>query len=487
MTEDIKAIWKNIYTFADNLAITNERLKYLVEGILGKRAETAEEANTVLTFLKAVNHKYKGSLLTVDEAIEAVKGYKHRTVDETTDAEMDKIGAELEEERKAKEERTRTEQTERIKTLQVELKDKFPITHLQAYIEKTYGKGVHLEYLTNEQRAELIVEMERMAEAEAEVVEEGEERWDKAADTDRLKEEETKWDKTIETEEGTFMFKDEGTALVLCKNGVNDKKYWLDILVPGCSCPDFQVNKRQREWCKHLAAAAKAGYPVKELRAIPEEVTAALVQHDKEKQKKVKVNKEETVALTILDKQIEMPVQIPSEIIQGEDKVLAMIKGIIGNTPKKDDVIESYAGIEELSADVVLSLASYLGIQYRIVEKEIEKTRMSVGMIYELTATEDQMRKYGAVAKIMPEVDIVTRCKVTVVAAWKDKSGNTRISVGVKEELLTPFELSDIAKRGVNFIETKAITKASKKALLSVMPVTHDGLKSKIKEAYGWV
>ena len=298
-------------------------------------------------------------------------------------------------------------------------------------------------------------------------------------------EEEQKWDKSVEIDEGTFSFQEEDGKL-RCKNGANDNVYELRIDIPECPCGDFEINKEKREWCKHLKAAKVAGYDVKELPKVPEEIKKALAKPEKEKQKKGKAKKEETVAITVLNKQIEIPIQTPSNMVMSEEKAIEMIKEIIGNTPKKDDVIESYAGIEELNADVVLSLCSYLGIQYRIVEKEIEKARMSVGKIYELTATKDQLQKYGAVAKIMPEVDIVTRCKVTVAAAWKDKSGNTRISVGVKEEILTPFELSDISKRGVNFIETKAITKASKKALLSVLPVTHDGLKSKIKEAYNW-
>ena len=183
---------------------------------------------------------------------------------------------------------------------------------------------------------------------------------------------------------------------------------------------------------------------------------------------------------------IEMPIQTPSESILSEEGALNVIKSIIGNKPRKEDVLEIYAGIEEINADVVISLCQYLGIQYRIIEKEIEKTRISIGKIYELGASQDQIAKYGKIAEIMPEVDVVTRCKVTVAAAWKDKSGNTRLSVGVKEEYLTPHDLLDISKRGATFIEQKAITKASKKALLSVLPVTHDGLKSKILKAYGW-
>lgn len=296
---------------------------------------------------------------------------------------------------------------------------------------------------------------------------------------------EEKWTKRVEIDEGEFSFLDEGDRL-RCRGDINDKVYDLDVSVPSCSCLDFQVNKRKNEWCKHLKAASVAGYSVKELEEIPEEVTNALAKPEKPPQKEVKAKKEEVVAMTVLDKQIEIPIQTPAEMIMSEEKALDMIKKIIGDKPKKEDVIESYAGIEELNADVVLSLSAYLGIQYRIVEKEIEKTRISIGQVYRLGATNEQIAKYGKIAEILPEVDVVTRCKVTVAAAWKDKRGNTRLSVGVKEEFLTPHDLLDISKRGATFIETKAITKASKKALLSVLPVTHDGLKSKIKRAYRW-
>ena len=59
MTEEKKEIWKEIYTLAEELGINKERLKFLVEDVIGKRAETAEEANTVLSFLEAADSKFK--------------------------------------------------------------------------------------------------------------------------------------------------------------------------------------------------------------------------------------------------------------------------------------------------------------------------------------------------------------------------------------------------------------------------------------------
>ena len=86
----------------------------------------------------------------------------------------------------------------------------------------------------------------------------------------------------------------------------------------------------------------------------------------------------------------------------------------------------------------------------------------------------------------MPETDVVTRCKITAIAAWKDKSGNLRVGIGTKEEHLTPSDLRDISRRGANFIETRCESKAFKKAILTSLPITHDGLMRKIKETYGW-
>ena len=411
MTEG-KKIWGDIYHLADNLAINSERLKYLVEDVIGKRAETVEEANTVLSFLSAVDSKFKSRTITVDEAIEEAKReYKEGGTGEALEATK--------------------HEAEQI-------------------MRETLGEPLTEGRVVN---AELVVDGH--------------------------------WDKTVEIDEGTFKFREEGTALA-CRNCDKDSVQVLRPSVPECSCPDFQISKQKQEWCKHLKACSVAGYPVKELPAIPKGVAEALVKHETGKQKKGKQKKEEVIAMTVLDKQIEMPIQTPSELILSEEGALDVIKSIIGKNPRKEDVLEIYAGIEEIKADVIISLCLYVGIPYRIIEKETEKTRISIGKIYNLGASQDQIVKYGKIAEILPEVDVVTRCKVTVAAAWKDRSGNTRLSVGVKEEYLTPHDLSDISKRGATFIEAKAITKANKKALQSVLPITHDGLLSKIKEAYGW-
>jgi hypothetical protein len=87
---------------------------------------------------------------------------------------------------------------------------------------------------------------------------------------------------------------------------------------------------------------------------------------------------------------------------------------------------------------------------------------------------------------MMPDVLITTRCKITSVSGWKDKAGGVRVGIGVKEEVLVPHELADIAKRGANFITTKCLTKSLKKAVLGCLPVTHDGLLCAVKNAYHW-
>ena len=51
---------------------------------------------------------------------------------------------------------------------------------------------------------------------------------------------------------------------------------------------------------------------------------------------------------------------------------------------------------------------------------------------------------------------------------------------------MTPARLEDLKSRGSNFVEVTCESKAQKKAILNALPVTADGLKRKIKEAYGW-
>ena len=391
---ETKEIWKEIYSLAKKLEIGHDRLNTLVTEILGKRAETEEEAKKVLKFLRAVDEKPR--FFTIEQAIDVTK-------------------AEL--------------------------------------IE-----------------AEPIEESGEEVEAEAEVVEPEEKK-------------EEKWDKIVRTEDGKFMFRLEGENII-CKNAETGETYVVDPKKPKCSCPDFQINKKGQEWCKHLKAADAAGYEVTRLE-IPEEIKALA----KPKKKRAKTKEEEIVTINILDKQVRVPiVQTLDRIIQNEDAAAKMLRDILGEDAKYEDVIEKYGDdIEEIKADVVISLGQYAGIRFVPVNKETESTKINIGKLYLLSETDEKKRqKYAEIADLMPDTEVVMRCKVTAVAAWKDQAGNIRVGVATKEEHMTPFDLRDICRRGSNFIETKAESKAYKKAILVSLPITHDGLKRKIKKLYHW-
>jgi len=391
---ETKEIWKEIYSLAKKLEIGHDRLNTLVTEILGKRAETEEEAKKVLKFLRAVDEKPR--FFTIEQAIDVTK-------------------AEL------------------------------------------------LE-------AEPIEESGEEVEAEAEVVEPEEKK-------------EEKWDKIVRTEDGKFMFRLEGENII-CKNAETGETYVVDPKKPKCSCPDFQINKKGQEWCKHLKAADAAGYEVTRLE-IPEEIKALA----KPKKKRAKTKEEEIVTINILDKQVRVPiVQTLDRIIQNEDAAAKMLRDILGEDAKYEDVIEKYGDdIEEIKADVVISLGQYAGIRFVPVNKETESTKINIGKLYLLSETDEKKRqKYAEIADLMPDTEVVMRCKVTAVAAWKDQAGNIRVGVATKEEHMTPFDLRDICRRGSNFIETKAESKAYKKAILVSLPITHDGLKRKIKKLYHW-
>jgi len=391
---ETKEIWKEIYSLAKKLEIGHDRLNTLVTEILGKRAETEEEAKKVLKFLRAVDEKPR--FFTVEQAIDVTKA-------ELIEAEP---------------------------------------------IEES-GEGV---------------------EAEAGVIE-----------LEEKKEE--KWDKTVRTEDGEFMFRLEGENII-CKNSETKETYVIDPKKPECSCPDFQINKRGQEWCKHLTAASAAGYGVAKLE-MPEEIKTLAKRGRRRKEKG-----EEIVTINVLDKQVQVPiVQTPDRIIQNEDAAAKMLKDILGEDAKYEDVIEKYGDdIEEIKADVVISLAQYAGIRFVPVNKETESTKINIGKLYLLSETDEKKRqKYAEIADLMPDTEVVMRCKVTAVAAWKDQVGNIRVGVATKEEHMTPFDLRDICRRGSNFIETKAESKAYKKAILVSLPITHDGLKRKIKKLYHWM
>ena len=337
-----------------------------------------------------------------------------------------------------------------------------------AWLKTVYGVD-DLETLNIEQKEAVLNETEKMV---------------KGKKSEKVVDVPENGSKTVEIDEGTFSFQEEGGTL-LCKNGANDNEYELDISKPECTCNDFEINKQKQEWCKHLKAASIGGYNVSKLPEIPEEVSSALVKP--EKSRRTKAKKEEMMALVIMDTEIQMAVQTPGEVIQNEESATKMITDIIGANPQFSDVIEKFGSIEEVSSDVIISLAQHAGIRFQILNKEIETVRMNLGKVYMAVELDPMKRKnYSALTELMPDTDVVIRCKITAVAAWKDKSGNLRVGMGTKEEHLTPYELKDLARRGANFIETKCESKAFKKSILNALPMTHDGIRRKIKHVYGW-
>lgn len=491
MDENVKEVWKEIYALTDNLAINRERLKYLVEGLIGKqRTETVEEANTLLSFLEAVDSKFKNRVLSLDEAIEeAKKEYKdskgEETLGEPTDADVEKMGADVENE-------LRDGKLASIASLLYQLN--WSRNTLDEKVEKKYDKT--LKKLSLEELDEVIasldsknVELEKKEELKDNVREKEKKVIEAEVVEAEVVEEEEQWAKTAEIDEGTFMFREDTiyvagipTDVLLCKSGASGNVYSVQIDVPKCSCNDFQIRQKQ-EWCKHLKACSVAGYPVKEIPKIPEELSKALPKQEKKK----KAKKEETVAIEVLGKKVDLVVQIPQELIRSEEIAAEMIKSILGPNPKREDVIEEYNNIEEIAADVIVSLAQYSGIRFQPFSKEIEVVTMNLGKIFKvIPMTQDKMEIYGPLADFMPDTAVTVRCKITSIAGWRDSKGDLHFGMGTKEEHLTPYKLKDIVTRGSNFIETMCETKSAKKSILGCLPITHNGLLRKIKYIYGW-
>lgn len=262
--------------------------------------------------------------------------------------------------------------------------------------------------------------------------------------------------------EAKITFEDTETDALFCHS--NGNKYEISKSAKICSCDGF------KQWghCKHLDAALKEGYIELKIETIEPAPTG------KEEEYKILVGE---------DKQVVVQVKTIEKAITSELTATKMLKNILGEHPNRNDVIESYQDVEEIAADVIISLAQYAGIRFYPVSREVEKAKINLGKVYQATTGD---KKFDSVVEMMPETDVTIRCKITVVAAWKDKSGNLRIGTGTKEEHMTPYELKDIAKRGANFIETKCESKAFKKAIINALPITHDGLLSKIKHVYGW-
>lgn len=286
-----------------------------------------------------------------------------------------------------------------------------------------------------------------------------------------------------ENEKIKFLLIELENGEVRCINNKNKNEYILNLEKPTCTCEDFQINKEKSEYCKHLTAAIKGGYEVAELIPIAKEVKDLVPRNGKGN--RVKARTPDIVTISILEQKIDIPAQTPKELILNEECAVKMITDILGKNPKRTDVIESYqqGKIQELSADVIISMAQYAGIPFMPLKHDIEEKEINLGRVYAAIATDN---KYDKLTEFMPDTTVVTRCKITCVAGWRDGKGNLRIGVGTKEEYLTPPRLRDIASRGANFIETTCESKAYKKAILNALPITHDGLLAKIKVHYKW-
>ena len=255
-------------------------------------------------------------------------------------------------------------------------------------------------------------------------------------------------------------FEDTETDALFCVSKGN--KHEISKSAKICSCDGF------KQWghCKHLEAAISEGYIEPKTEAIvPEPV------------------KESEYQIIVEGKAIRIPVKTIEKPITSELVATKMLKSILGDHPHRKDVIESYQDIEEIAADVIISLAQATGIRFYPVVREVEKAKINLGKVYQAATTDN---KYDSIVDLMPDTDVTIRCKITTIAAWQDKTGNLRVGTGTKEEHMTPPELKNISKRGANFIETKCESKAFKKAIINALPITHDGLLSKIKQIYGW-
>jgi len=253
------------------------------------------------------------------------------------------------------------------------------------------------------------------------------------------------------------VYEEEGVTKVA--NMDEETEYQILPLAPSCKCKDFQIRvleRGEKGRCKHLEVAEKAGYTVGEIR------------------------RHETMDIEGIEK-----VSQPSVFLESEEQAIKILRQILGPKPKKGDVIESFKSrgrkIEEISADVVISLARAVGVRTKIIERDIQKFELTPEMIK--PAVKD---KWKEIAENMPSQEVVSTARIMAMAGWLDENGNPQVEVGTKTQVMTPSDLKDVCSRGTNFVETTAETKALKKCILNSLGITSDGLKRKIKETYGW-
>lgn len=256
MAENAKSVWKEIYTLADNLAINKERLKFIVEDVIGKRAETEEEANTVLSFLEAVDKKFKNRTITLDEAIKEAKGeYKGEAKEilgEPTDEEVEKMGEDVEKE-------MRVDRLGTIATLIYEL-NWSPHT-LDGKVEKKYNNP--LNKLSLVELDEVIASLEKETQkktpqAHPTLDEVGDKEKEKKKVEEEKKVIDIEWDKIPAQVLVPKMQKALGLKCVLLEEEpeevweVQSDKSTYEVTQGSCTCEDWKRNGTSINPCKHL-------------------------------------------------------------------------------------------------------------------------------------------------------------------------------------------------------------------------------------------
>jgi len=336
---------------------------------------------------------------------------------------------------------------EKIRAKKGEVYD-LPESQGESVIDAGYGEKAEAEEIPD-----LTEEISRK-EPEVPVIHESEELGEEEAEAEQKLIEAQE----IEYEDERFrVYEEKGVTKVA--NMDEDTEYEILPLAPSCECKDFQIRileRGEKSRCKHLEVAEKAGYTVGEVR------------------------RHEAIDVEGMEK-----VSQPSVFLESEEQAIKILRQILGPKPEKDDVIETFKSrgkkLEEISADVVISLARAIGIRTKIVERDIQKFELTPEMVK--SAVKD---KWKEVAENMPDQEVVSTARIMAMAGWLDENGNPQVEVGTKTQVMTPSDFRDVCRRGANFVETTAETKALKKCILNSLGITSDGLKRKIKETYGW-